>query len=87
MTNMTNVNVLVGPPRCGKTAELRSEMLTRPDRYLFAMPRNDLFEERVRDLRANAFALGVNPVSSWASITCRTRDGVSFGGRPNWTCL
>ena len=62
MTIVTNVYVLFGPPGCGKTAELRSEMLTRPDRYLFAMPRNDLIEERVRDLRASAFALGVNPV-------------------------
>src|SRR3712207_5749106 len=62
MTIMTNVSVLVGPPGCGKTAELRGEMLTRPDRYLFAMPRNELIEERVRDLRVSAFALGVNPL-------------------------
>lgn len=62
MDFVTDVRILTGPPGCGKTTELQEEMLTGLDRVLFAMPRNDLIEERVRDLRVRAAALGISPV-------------------------
>src|SRR4051794_28658890 len=62
MTKALQVTVVTGPPGCGKTTQFLTEMTHTPGRYLFCMPRNDLIEERVRDLRRRASAAGTQPV-------------------------
>jgi hypothetical protein len=61
MTKSLKVTVLIGPPGCGKTTQLLLQMTQMPGRYLFAMPRNALIQERVRDLHKRASIAGTAP--------------------------
>ena len=58
-----NVCVITGLPGCGKTSLILDEIASTPGRYLFAMPRTDLIEERVRDLQDRASTVGTNLVA------------------------
>jgi hypothetical protein len=62
MSFVTNVTVFEGPPGCGKTTRFLDEMSQTAGRYLFAMPRNRLIDERVQDLRRTAAAAGTDPL-------------------------
>jgi hypothetical protein len=44
------IKVVSGPPGCGKTWALLSEMIEHPSRYILVSPRINLIEERKRDL-------------------------------------
>lgn len=46
------VRVLQGPPSCGKTHQLLTEITSNAGLYILASPRVELIEERERDLRA-----------------------------------
>ena len=48
---LLRVEVLVGPPGCGKTSELVVEMTAVPGRYVFALPTIDLIAEKLKDLK------------------------------------
>src|SRR5215207_2167639 len=48
---LVRVEVLVGPPGCGKTQELLAEMAGVAGRYVFALPTTELVEEKLADLR------------------------------------
>ena len=56
------IKVVSGPPGCGKTWALLSEMLERPSRYILASPRIDLIEEREHDLKTLAAASEASPL-------------------------
>jgi hypothetical protein len=62
MTKPLQVTVVTGPPGCGKTTQFLAEMAQTPGRYLFAMPRNELIEERVHDLHRWASLSGTQPI-------------------------
>ncbi len=59
---LVRVEVLVGPPGCGKTNELLAEMASVPGRYVFALPTTELIEEKLRDLHREAAKSGTEPV-------------------------
>lgn len=59
---MVRVEVLVGPPGCGKTSEMAVEMAAVPGRFVFALPTTGLIEEKLRDLRREAAKSGAEPV-------------------------
>src|SRR3712207_5875501 len=59
---LVRVEVLVGPPGCGKTNELLFEMTTVAGRYVFALPTTELIEEKLRDLQREAAKSGTEPV-------------------------
>ncbi len=59
---MIRVEVLVGPPGCGKTNELLFEMTTVPSRYVFALPTTELINEKLLDLHREAAKSGTEPV-------------------------
>jgi hypothetical protein len=42
---MLRVNVLTGPPGCGKTIEMLVEMTSVTGRYILALPTLDLIDE------------------------------------------
>ncbi len=48
------IQIYKGPPGCGKTERLHSEMLAAPAKYLLAVPRADLVDEQAARLRAKA---------------------------------
>lgn len=50
------IKVVSGPPGCGKTWALLSDMIERPGRYILASPRIDLIKEREHDLKTLATA-------------------------------
>jgi len=52
------VSVVSGLPGCGKTSLILDEIASAPGRYLFAMPRTDLIDERVRDLEGRTSTAG-----------------------------
>ena len=59
---LVRVEVLVGPPGCGKTNELLAEMAGVAGRYVFALPTTELIEEKLRDLHREAAKSGTEPV-------------------------
>ena len=59
---MISVEVLVGPPGCGKTKELLAEMAGVAGRYVFALPTTDLIKEKLVELRREAAESGTEPV-------------------------
>jgi hypothetical protein len=56
------IKVLSGPPGCGKTWALLSEMIDRPGRYILASPRISLIKEREHDLKTLAAASEASPL-------------------------
>ena len=60
--DLIRVEVLVGPPGCGKTNELLSEMTAVPGRYVFALPTTELVSEKLLDLNREAAKSGTGPV-------------------------
>ncbi|MGK7869664.1 hypothetical protein [Falsiroseomonas sp. E2-1-a20] len=59
---MIRVNVLTGPPGCGKTIEMLVEMTSVTGRYILALPTLDLIGEKLRDLEREAAKSGTEPV-------------------------
>jgi hypothetical protein len=59
---LIRVEVLVGPPGCGKTNELLFEMTALPSRYVFALPTTELIDEKLLDLNREAAKSGTEPV-------------------------
>jgi hypothetical protein len=59
---LVRVEVLVGPPGCGKTQELLAEMAGVAGRYVFALPTTELVEEKLADLRREAEERGTEPM-------------------------
>jgi hypothetical protein len=59
---MLRVNVLIGPPGCGKTIEMLVEMTSITGRYILALPTLDLIDEKLRDLEREAAKSGTEPV-------------------------
>lgn len=45
------IDVLTGPPGCGKSTRMRQEAVERPRRYLFAYPTEKLLKEQASDFR------------------------------------
>jgi hypothetical protein len=56
------IKVVSGPPGCGKTWALLSEMIEHPGRYILASPRIDLIKEREHDLKTLAAASKASPL-------------------------
>jgi hypothetical protein len=59
---LIRVEVLVGPPGCGKTNEMLVEMTSVTGRYVFALPTTDLIDEKLTDLYREAGKSGTEPV-------------------------
>jgi hypothetical protein len=61
---MLCVDVLAGPPGCGKSEKMISEAAAEPARYLFALPTIDLIDEQVRRFRHAAPQARAVPIHS-----------------------
>ena len=58
---MNRVEVLVGPPGCGKTSELLVEMSSVKGRYIFALPTIKLIGEQLKALFLQVGKSGTEP--------------------------
>lgn len=56
------VTIYSGPPSGGKTAELINEMATSQGKYVFALPRIELINEKLADLERAAQRAGTAPI-------------------------
>ena len=76
---LIRIEVLVGPPGCGKTREMLVEMASVKGRYVFALPTTELIEEKLADLRREAAKSGTEPVirAIHSKVAGRAPVGVS----------
>lgn len=61
---MNSINVVLGPPGCGKSTYLLMRAIACKGRYLFACPTINLIDEQFKYLRAAAPNIPVRPVHS-----------------------
>jgi hypothetical protein len=76
---LIRVEVLVGPPGCGKTQELLVEMASVRGRYVFALPTVELIKEVLVALHREAGLSGAEPVirTIHSKVAGRAPVGVS----------